>query len=128
VQNLMPYAWVALGGAIGSVARAWVSTAVTTALGGVFPWATLGINILGSAVIGWFAVVGAPDGRFMATDNARAFVMAGLCGGFTTFSAFSLQTLQLIQADATGQALAYVAASVALCLLGVWLGTLLGRF
>lgn len=123
----MIYAWVAVGGAIGSVARVWLSAAMVAMVGGGFPWGTLLINVLGSAVIGWFAVVGGADGRLAAGDNARAFVMAGLCGGFTTFSAFSLQTLQLLQAGALGRAAAYVFGSVALCLLGVWLGALLAR-
>ena len=123
----MLYAWVAVGGAIGSVARVWLNGVMIALVGGGFPWGTLLINILGSAVIGWFAVVSGADGRFVAGDNARAFVMAGLCGGFTTFSAFSLQTLQLVQIGALGRAAAYVGGSVALCLLGVWLGVVVGR-
>ena len=114
----MPYALVALGGAIGSVARAWLSTVTVTLMGAGFPWGTLLINILGSAVIGWFAGTGGADGRFLATDNSRAFVMVGLCGGFTTFSAFSLQTLHLLQTGALLRAAAYVLGSVMLCLLG----------
>jgi CrcB protein len=127
VERLMPYAWVALGGALGSVARAWVSTLAGAWVGNAFPWGTLVINIAGSALIGWYAVAGGEQGWFTATDNSRAFVMAGLCGGFTTFSAFSLQTLTLFQAGQAGRAVAYIGASVALCLLGVWLGAELGR-
>jgi fluoride exporter len=127
VERLMPYAWVALGGALGSVARAWVSTLAGAWLGSAFPWGTLVINIAGSTLIGWYAVAGGDQGWFTATENSRAFVMAGICGGFTTFSAFSLQTLTLLQSGETGRAMAYIAASVALCLLGVWLGAMLGR-
>lgn len=127
METIMPYAWVALGGALGSVARAWLSTLAGAWLGPAFPWGTLVINIAGSALIGWYAVAGGPDGWLAATDNSRAFVMAGICGGFTTFSAFSLQTLTLFQAGQAGRAIAYIAASVALCLLGVWFGAMLGR-
>ena len=113
---------VAVGGAIGSVARHYLTIVVSAFAGAAFPWATLLINILGSAVIGVFAALGAPESRFGIAPEWLLFVTTGLCGGFTTFSAFSLQTLMLLREGEVTWALAYVALSVALCLLGVWLG------
>lgn len=121
------YGAVALGGALGSVARAWLGVVVGHLAGPGFPWGTLLINVAGSGFIGWFAAVTAPDGRLVELAGWRAFVMVGICGGFTTFSAFSLQTLELLHMGALARASAYVAGSVALCLLGVWAGMTLGR-
>lgn len=121
------YGAVALGGALGSVARAWLGGVIGGALGTGFPWGTLAINVLGSFVIGWFAVATDDGARLEATTNWRVFVMVGVCGGFTTFSAFSLQTLELARAGALGRAGAYVVGSVVLCLVGVWAGVALGR-
>ena len=121
------YGAVALGGALGSVARAWLGGAVGQLTGPGFPWGTLLINLAGSFAIGWFAAVTAPDGRLVELAGWRAFVMVGICGGFTTFSAFSLQTLELLHVGALGRAAAYIAGSVALCVLGTWAGVVLGR-
>jgi CrcB protein len=118
---------VALGGALGSMARFWLGDVVASLAGARFPWGTLLINILGSFVIGWFDVFSGEFGRVPVPAEARAFVMVGICGGFTTFSAFSLQTLQLMQGGEAVRAGAYVIASVALCLVSVWAGTVLGR-
>ena len=106
---------VALGGALGSVARYWL---VLWALpfSRSMPWGTVGINILGSFAIGFFGTLTLAHGRFALPDSARLFFMVGVCGGFTTFSSFSLQTLDLLRAGATGRALVNVAASVLLCL------------
>jgi CrcB protein len=117
----------AVGGAIGSAARYWVALAVLRLTGAGFPWGTVLINIVGSFIIGWFAVFSTQTGRFAAPDNVRAFVMAGLCGGFTTFSAFSLQTVELLRAGETFRALANIGASVALCLLATALGIRMGQ-
>jgi CrcB protein len=116
------YLWLALGGALGTVARFAVSTVVTQQLGDAFPWGTLIINVSGSFLIGFFATITSPDGRFMAGDTARHFVMTGLLGGFTTFSSFSLQTLTLAQNGEWLRAGANAGASFVLCLLAVWLG------
>ena len=111
--------WVALGGALGAVARYWTDGAITRLAGAGFPWGTLAINVLGSAAIGvWFALT-PPERGVMAS---HLFFSVGVLGGFTTFSAFSVQTLQLAQSGELLRAGAYVAGSVALCLLGVWLG------
>jgi CrcB protein len=113
----MTYLWIALGGALGSVGRAWLALAVARLTGPEFPWGTILINLLGSFVIGFFgALTFAPDARFPLPADARAFVMVGICGGFTTFSSFSLQTLDLLRLGRPGQALANILLSVALCL------------
>ncbi len=125
-MSAITYLWIALGGAVGSVARAWVGLAVTRLAGGAFPWGTILINVLGSLVIGACATLTAAGSRFAASLDARAFVMVGLCGGFTTFSAFSLQTLELAREGRPGWALANVALSVALCLLAVTAGYAMG--
>jgi len=123
---ILTYAWVALGGALGSMARFWMANAVADLTGPQFPWGTLGINVIGSFVIGLFFALTGPGGRFDVSTDARIFLMVGLCGGFTTFSSFSLQTLQLVQTGELLRAGAYVAGSVVLCLLFVWFGWLLG--
>lgn len=129
--------WVALGSALGGLARYWLGAWVTAWTGPSFPWGTLLINVLGSFVIGLFAaalgergLLGDALGRgglFLDVVDLRAFVMVGLCGGFTTFSSFSLQTLELLQAGRTGPALGYVAGSVLACLFATWGGWVLGR-
>jgi len=115
--------WVAVGGAIGSVARYWVAVWVARATGPDFPWGTILINISGSFVIGFFFAVSAEAvGRWPVATDVRIFVMAGLCGGFTTFSAFSLQTLVLMRDGRMAAALANIALSVVLCLGAVAIG------
>lgn len=126
-MNLAGVLWVAAGGAIGSVARFWLAAAVAALTGPAFPWGTLLINIAGSFVIGWFGTLSSATGSLDVPPEVRLFVMVGLCGGFTTFSSFSLQTLELMQAGEVLRAGAYVVGSVTLCLLGVWAGVALGR-
>ena len=116
------YLWVMIGSALGGGARYWLSGVVAERIGETFPWGTLIINILGSLVIGLFATLTGPDGRYIVGTTARQFVMVGLCGGFTTFSAFSLQTLNLARDGEWFRAGAYIGLSVALCLIAVWLG------
>jgi CrcB protein len=118
----MNYLLVALGGALGSVARYGVALAVANITGPGFPYGTVLINITGSFVIGWFSAWSAPYGASPQTEATRAFVMAGLCGGFTTFSAFSLQTMELLRAGETGRALANVVGSVVICIAATALG------
>jgi len=123
----MNYLWVALGGATGSVARYWLAAAVAALTGPRFPWGTLLINVGGSFVIGWFGALSAEPGPLVVSPGMRLLVMVGFCGGFTTFSSFSLQTLELLQAGEVLQAGAYILGSVALCLLFVWFGVFLAR-
>jgi CrcB protein len=119
---LITYLWVAFGGALGSMARFGCSSLIAERFGETFPFGTLVINVAGSLVIGVFAAVTGPDGRVMAPGDMRAFVMVGLCGGYTTFSSFSLQTLNLVQDGQYLRAGLNVVGSVVLCLGAVWLG------
>ena len=125
----MVYFWVGLGGALGSMARLWVGARITMLTGIRFPWGTILINLFGSLVIGFFATL--IRDRLPVPIEARAFVMVGLCGGFTTFSAFSLQTLELARAGRLLDAGANIMLSVTLCLIAVavghWLAALFGR-
>ncbi len=123
---LTTYLWVALGSALGGMARYAIVLATVKMGGGVFPWGTLGINMLGSFIIGLVFALTLPDGALSTGMNFRAFVMTGLCGGFTTFSAFSLQSLQLLRDGYYKAAIAYMIGSVGLCVmvtaLGFWIG------
>ena len=94
-----------------------------------FPWGTLFVNVTGSLAIGVAAAIVASHGKAAVAQTTRDFVMIGFLGGFTTFSAFSLQTLQLLKQQALGLAAANVAGSVITCLIAVWIGyTLTERF
>jgi len=115
------YLWVALGGALGSMGRFWLGAQVARYVES-FPLGTMIINIIGSFVISFFGTLTAPDGRLFAPADARVFVMVGICGGFTTFSSFSLQTLTLAQDGEWLYAGLNVVGSVVLCLVAVWLG------
>jgi CrcB protein len=117
---------VAIGGALGSVGRFWVSGLVAERFGETFPWGTLIINITGSLLIGIFAALTAPDIANSHRVTIIQFCMIGICGGYTTFSSFSLQTLRLLQNREWLYAGANVLFSVMLCMIAVWLGYLLG--
>lgn len=117
--------WIFVGGGLGSVARWWFSGWVAGKIGETFPWGTLLVNISGCFVIGLFATLTGPEGRWLAGAGFRQFFMLGICGGYTTFSSFSLQTLTLAQDGQWFKAAANCVLSVALCLAGVWLGHLL---
>jgi fluoride exporter len=127
----MSYLWVTLGSAFGGLLRyAITRMTMTPNLG--FPWGTVLINILGSFVIGLFGTLTVQTGRYPASDNMRLFVMVGICGGFTTFSSFSLQTFDLLRTGAWGRGLLNAGLSVVLCLGAVaaghrlaqhWVGT-----
>jgi CrcB protein len=123
---LLTYLWIALGGAIGSVARYACSSWIAGWFGQTFPWGTLLVNVSGSFVIGFFSAMTGPDGRLLVSGDVRQFVTVGICGGYTTFSSFSLQTLSLVQDGEWAQAGLNVLGSVALCLLAVWLGHVAG--
>jgi CrcB protein len=127
MSGILPWLAVAAGGALGSVARFWMTGAMTSLTGPRFPYGTLLINILGSFVIGLVAGLTLTPARMGMHPDMRIFLMVGVCGGFTTFSAFSLQTLELIQTGDTLPALLYIVASVVLCVLFVWFGWWLGR-
>src|SRR5512145_3495083 len=93
----MTYIWIAVGSALGGVFRYWCSGVAARLIGETFPWGTLIVNVAGSFVIGLFFTLTGPDGRLLVPSTARQFVMVGLLGGYTTFSSFSLQTLNLVQ-------------------------------
>lgn len=119
--------WVALGGALGSVARYACSGWVARLFGETFPWGTLFVNVAGSLLIGFGATVTSPDGRWLASPATRQFLLVGFCGGFTTFSTFSLQNLALLNDSEWTLAAANMAGSVAACMVGVWLGAVAGN-
>ena len=116
------YLWIAIGSALGGVARYWSSGLIATRVDDTFPWGTLTVNVVGSLIIGFVATLTAPDGRLFVSSDARQFVMVGICGGFTTFSSFSIQTLALLRDGDWVRAGAYIVGSVVVCLLAVWLG------
>jgi CrcB protein len=120
--TLRLYLWIAIGSACGGMARYWCSGVAARLFGETFPWGTLIINIIGSLVIGFFAALTGPDGRVLVGPTARQFVMVGICGGYTTFSSFSLQTLNLVNDGEWFQAAGNVSLSVVLCLIAVWTG------
>ena len=139
--NLANYLWVALGGALGSVMRFWLSGAVANQLAGslarltgnrlseVFPWGTMAVNVLGSCAIGFIATATAPEGRLLLSSAVRQqFLMLGILGGFTTFSSFSLQTLNLLRDGEWFMASANVLLSVTVCMAAVWMGHVFAAF
>jgi CrcB protein len=116
------YFWVAIGSALGGVLRFALSGLIAERAREIFPWGTLAVNVSGSLVIGFFFTLTEPDGRLLVGTTARQFVMIGICGGYTTFSSFSLQTLNLVRDGDWLRASANIALSVALCLVAVWFG------
>jgi len=125
-QRTRTYLSVAAGGGLGSLARWALSLLALQAFGTGFPWGTLGVNVAGSFLIGLYFTVTEPDGRYLVAPAARQFVLAGFCGGFTTFSAFSLETLSMARQQAWAMAVTYAGSSVVLWLVGVWLGHAMG--
>lgn len=119
-------ALVALGGALGSVLRWAVIVLAAGRFGAGFPWGTLIVNIVGSFIIGIvFELAG--GSVISLSPAARLFIATGICGGFTTFSTFSLDALTLSRDGAPGEALLYLAGSVAAGLVAVYLGVVTGR-
>lgn len=125
MNTLAVYIWIAVGSAAGGVARYWCSGVVARLIGETFPWGTFVVNVLGSFVIGFVATLTAPDGRVFIDSTARLAIMAGFCGGFTTFSSFSIQTLNLLNDGEFLYAGANIGLSVILCLVAVWAGSAL---
>lgn len=118
----MSWLLIGLGGAAGSLARAFAARAIPA---GALPWGTIAVNISGSLLIGWLI------GRFGVMDetnvSAHNFWIVGVCGGYTTFSSFSWQTVEQMQKGNWGAAAANVLLSVTLCLTATWLGWRLAR-
>jgi CrcB protein len=117
----MMYLWVALGSAIGGVLRYAISRAMEPVSQSI-PWGTIVINIAGSFVIGYFGTLTLQGSRYAVSESTRIFVMVGICGGFTTFSSFSLQTFSLLRVGDWPRALANVLVSVIVCVLAVAAG------
>jgi len=116
---------IALGGAVGSLLRFWVSTGVYALLGRGFPYGTLAVNLAGSFLMGFLFVM--LHDRLAAAPELRALLLIGFLGGFTTFSSFSIETFNLIEQAEYLKAGANMALSVALCLVATWVGVLIGR-
>jgi CrcB protein len=125
--QLQIYLWIGLGSALGGMARFWCSGVMARLIGETFPWGTLFVNVVGSLLIGFFATVTAPDGRLFLDQTTRQFVMLGFMGGFTTFSSFSLQTLNLMNDGEWLYAGLNIGVSVVLCLVAVWIGHIIAE-
>lgn len=127
---MIGYLFVAIGGAVGSISRLALSNLIARHLGDSFPWGTLLVNVSGSLLIGLLAALATLNTRL--TGDARLFtthfMMVGVCGGFTTFSAFSLQTLSLLQTKHYVAAGTNILLSTTLCLIAVAIGYSLGAF
>lgn len=123
---MLAYFWIGIGSALGGMARYACSRGVALRYGETFPWGTLLVNVSGSFIIGLIAAVTGPDSRFVVSPNIRNFLMVGLCGGYTTFSSFSLQTLELIRNRDFGEAFGNVVLSVVACMAAVALGYIAG--
>src|SRR5438094_1075704 len=117
------YGYVVAGSVLGGVSRYLLSLLIQAVPG--FPWATLFVNVTGSFIIGFYSTLSGPDGRLFASARQRQFVMTGFCGGYTTFSTFSLETFNLFRSGSTSAAATYIAVSVVCWLLAVWLGHML---
>ncbi len=130
----MPSSWtriylaVALGGGLGAVTRYGVSLALLHPGPQAFPWATLLANLVGSFIIGLFQGLTGPDGRVLARPTTRRFVMAGFCGGLTTFSIFSLETVLMVGDGQVTLAALYVGSSLLLWVPAVAAGFLLAGY
>lgn len=120
----MSYFWIFLGSGLGGMTRFALSGLIARSLGETFPWGTLLVNVSGSFLIGGFATLTSTEGRWWVSPSAREFVMLGLFGGYTTFSSFSLQTLELARDGEWLKAAANSLLSLLLCLIAVWLGHL----
>lgn len=116
---------IAAGGAIGALMRYWMSMAVYSAMGRNFPYGTLAVNVLGSLVMGLLFVLLVE--RLAADSIWRAALLIGVLGAFTTFSTFSIETLNLFEEGAYNRAMANIGLSVLLCLAAAWFGVKLGR-
>jgi CrcB protein len=127
MPTLLTYFWLGLGGAVGTMARYWLGGAVSQHFT-TFPMGTLVINVTGSFLITFFGTLTDTDGRWLVSPTGRMFFMTGVCGGYTTFSSFSLQTLNLARDDEWLYAGLNVLGSVALCLLAAWLGYVAAAF
>jgi CrcB protein len=125
---MLAYLWVAIGGALGSVARYGIGNFILDKFGSVFPWNTLFVNVTGSFIIGILGALTEPEGKMSPQSRVLAtqLLITGVCGGYTTFSSFSLQTLKLLRDREWFYAGGNILGSVTLCMIVVWLGYMLG--
>jgi len=124
-ENLTQLIAIAAGGAVGALFRFWVSTGVYSLLGRSFPFGTLAVNVLGSLAMGFLYVLLLD--RMSVTPELRAGLLVGLLGAFTTFSTFSIETLNLIEQADFFKAGLNMLLSVSACVLACWFGLMLGR-
>jgi len=124
----LTWLWVGLGSALGGVGRYGLSALAARWIGDTFPYGTLLVNVLGSFLIGIFAALVAPEGRLLVPTAARQFVMIGLCGGFTTFSSFSLETLRMLHDGEWARAALNASLMLVTCFAAVWAGYALGTY
>lgn len=122
------YFWVGLGSALGGMSRYWLSGIIAEHFGEAFPVGTLVVNASGSFLIGLLAALSDTESRAFISASGRQFLMVGLLGGYTTFSSFSLQTLNLVREGDWLYTAWNVTLSVGLCLGTVWLGHVSGQF
>ena len=115
-MSLLALFWIGLGGALGSILRAWLSFSITTD----FPWATFVANAVGCLLIG--LVIGHESVTTDWAHHTRGFVVIGFCGGFTTFSTFGLQTINQLESGDLAGAFSNILLSLVVCLLAVWIG------
>ena len=123
---MIVYLWVAAGSAIGGLLRFFITRLMLSASAS-FPWSTVVANVLGCFLIGFFGTLTLDGSRFAVSENIRLFVMVGICGGFTTFSSFTLETLDLFRSGSWNRAFANIALSLALCLASVAAGHYLAQ-
>ncbi|ACI52389.1 CrcB protein [Gluconacetobacter diazotrophicus PA1 5] len=123
MTNFLPTLWIALAGAAGTLLRYWIGLA-TLRWSQSLPWGTILINATGSFAIAFFGSLTVAGARFPLSDTQRVVFMVGLCGGYTTFSSFSLQTLDLLRNGAPVRAFLNVGLSVVLCMATVSAGYL----
>ncbi|MDM8564061.1 fluoride efflux transporter CrcB [Candidatus Halobeggiatoa sp. HSG11] len=121
---MMNLAAIAVGGAVGALLRFWVSSGIYAVLGRDFPYGTLAVNVLGSFLMGFLYVFFLER---LVSSELRAIILIGFLGAFTTFSTFSLETMNLLSDGEQTKALLNIFLSVSLCLLATWLGMLLAR-
>ena len=125
-SGLALYAAVMAGGILGSLMRWSAAIVLPPTLAGL-PWPTLFANVTGCFIIGFFATLSAPDGRLFAGPRTRQFVMTGICGGYTTFSGFSLETLRFLAGGHFRIASVYIVVSLVAWFAAVWCGDLLAE-
>jgi CrcB protein len=117
--------WICLGGAVGTAARYGMQVWAKQAFGGAFPWGTLAVNVIGSFLIG--AIMYVALNTHVITETVRLTLVTGIMGGFTTYSSFNYETLQLYQERSAGLAASYVGGTVLGCWLAGAMGLLVGK-